>query len=77
MRAARAPWTEEELALLGELSVRKVSVQVIALKLGRTTAAVMAKASQQSIPVRTRSPLTGNTPTFAMRNFLAGERQPG
>jgi hypothetical protein len=73
MSAVRAPWSPEELLLLEELSIRNVSLQVIALKLGRTMAAVMAKASQQRIPVRTRSPLTRATPAFGT-HFLAGER---
>lgn len=74
MSAVRAPWSPEELLLLEELSIRNVSLQVIALKLGRTMAAVMAKASQRRIPVRTRSPLTRATPAFGMPHFLAGER---
>lgn len=73
MSAGRAPWTGEELVLLEELSGRNVSLQVIALKLRRTVAAVTAKAAQRKIAVRTRSPLIGTSPAYD--TFLAGEGQ--
>lgn len=52
MTSSRTPWTREELALLAELAKRNVSLQIIALKLGRSGAAVDAKAAQQKIALR-------------------------
>jgi hypothetical protein len=48
------PWTEEELSLLMELVGRNVSLPVMALKLGRSMAAIEAKAAQQKIALRRR-----------------------
>ncbi|HEY3258349.1 MAG TPA: hypothetical protein VGJ64_05795 [Gemmatimonadaceae bacterium] len=47
--SSRTPWTDEELRLLKELIGRNVSLPVMALKLGRSVAAIEAKASQQGI----------------------------
>lgn len=52
MSSSRRPWTDEDLEFLKELAERNFSLQVIALKLGRSVAAVDAKASQQKIPMR-------------------------
>ena len=47
--SSRRPWTEGELRLLEELVGRNVSLPVMALKLGRSVAAIEAKAAQQDI----------------------------
>jgi hypothetical protein len=47
--SSRRPWIEEELRLLKELVGRNVSLPVMALKLGRSVAAIEAKAAQQHI----------------------------
>ena len=49
---SRTPWSSEELVQLEELARRNYSLQVIALKLGRSTAAVDAKAAQLKIALR-------------------------
>jgi hypothetical protein len=49
---SRTPWSSEELFQLEELANRNYSVQVIALKLGRSAAAVDAKAAQLKIALR-------------------------
>jgi hypothetical protein len=53
--SSRRPWNEEELKLLNELVGRNVSLPVMALKLGRSVAAIEAKAAQQDIAlIRTK-----------------------
>ena len=47
--SSRRPWNEGELGLLRELVGRNVSLPVMALKLGRSVAAIEAKAAQQNI----------------------------
>jgi len=47
--SSRRPWSEGELGLLKELVGRNVSLPVMALKLGRSVAAIEAKAAQQDI----------------------------
>ena len=47
--SSRRPWSEGELGLLKELVGRNVSLPVMALKLGRSVAAIEAKAAQQEI----------------------------
>lgn len=47
--SSRIPWTDEELRLLKDLVSRNVSLHVMALKLGRSVAAIEAKASSQGI----------------------------
>jgi hypothetical protein len=49
--SSRRPWTEGELSLLKELVGRNVSLPVMALKLGRSVAAIEAKAAQQDIAI--------------------------
>ena len=49
---SRTPWTTEELMLLEDLAKRNTSLQVIALKLGRSAAAVESKAAQLKIEIR-------------------------
>jgi len=49
---SRTPWTEEELRQLEHLAAQSVSLQVIALKLGRSTAAVDAKAAHLKIGMK-------------------------
>jgi hypothetical protein len=49
---SRTPWSSEELVQLEELAMRNYSLQVIALKLGRSAAAVDAKAAQLKIALR-------------------------
>ncbi|MFN2601626.1 MAG: hypothetical protein ABR582_02590 [Gemmatimonadaceae bacterium] len=49
---SRTPWSSEELLQLEELARRNYSLQVIALKLGRSAAAVDAKATQLKIAMR-------------------------
>jgi biotin operon repressor len=49
---SRTPWTTEELMQLEDLAKRNTSLQVIALKLGRSAAAVEAKAAQLKIEIR-------------------------
>lgn len=49
---SRTPWSSEELVKLKELANRNYSLQVIALKLGRSAAAVDAKAAQLKIALR-------------------------
>jgi hypothetical protein len=49
---SRTPWSSEELLQLEELAKRNYSLQVIALKLGRSAAAVDAKAAQLKIALR-------------------------
>lgn len=49
---SRTPWSSEELVQLEELAERNYSLQVIALKLGRSAAAVDAKAAQLKIALR-------------------------
>lgn len=49
---SRTPWSSEELVQLEELAKRNYSLQVIALKLGRSAAAVDAKAVQLKIALR-------------------------
>jgi len=47
--SSRKPWSNDELVLLKELVDRHVSLPVMALKLGRSIAAIEAKAAQQHI----------------------------
>jgi len=49
---SRAPWTDADLRLLKELVTRNVSLHVIALKLGRSVAAIDSKAGQQGIALQ-------------------------
>ena len=49
---SRTPWTTEELMQLEDLAKRNTSLQVIALKLGRSAAAVESKAAQLKIEIR-------------------------
>jgi len=49
---SRRPWRPEELAQLEDFAKRNYSLQVIALKLGRSAAAVDAKAAQLRIELR-------------------------
>jgi hypothetical protein len=49
---SRTPWSSEELSQLEDLARRNYSLQVIALKLGRSAAAVDAKAAQLKIALR-------------------------
>ena len=49
---SRTPWTAEEVRLLEDLANRNTSLQVIALKLGRSAAAVESKAAQLKIEIR-------------------------
>jgi hypothetical protein len=49
LMSSRRPWTDEELRLLGNLVDRNVSLPVMALKLGRSVAAIESKAAQQGI----------------------------
>ena len=61
---SRTPWSAEELLQLEDLARRNYSLQVISLKLGRSAAAVDAKAAQLKISLRrmkrsyTRKPRT-------------------
>jgi hypothetical protein len=50
--SSRTPWTSEELRQLDDLARRNLSLRVVALKLGRSAAAVDAKAAQLKIAVR-------------------------
>ena len=50
--SSRRPWTNEELSQLEHLAKANLSLQVIALKLGRSAAAVDAKAAQLKIAMR-------------------------
>lgn len=45
----RTPWTNEEVKLLSELVEKRTSLNVMALKIGRSVAAIEAKAAQQGI----------------------------
>jgi hypothetical protein len=49
LMSSRRPWTEQELQLLKELVGRNLSLPVMALKLGRSVAAIESKAAQQHI----------------------------
>jgi PAS domain S-box-containing protein len=49
--SSRTPWTVEEVRLLKELAGRNVSLNVMALKIGRSVAAIESKAAQQRITV--------------------------
>jgi hypothetical protein len=49
---SRTPWSTEEVVQLEALAKRNYSLQVIALKLGRSAAAVDAKAAQLKIALR-------------------------
>ena len=49
---SRTPWSSEEIVQLEELAKRNYSLQVIALKLGRSAPAVDAKAVQLKIALR-------------------------
>lgn len=49
---SRTPWTSEELSQLQQLAKRNFSLQVIALKIGRSAAGVDAKAAQLKIALR-------------------------
>lgn len=49
---SRTRWTQQDLQQLEELAKKNFSLQIIALKLGRTREAVDAKASQLNIPLR-------------------------
>lgn len=61
---SRTPWSSEELRQLEDLARRNYSLQVIALKLGRSAAAVDAKAAQLKIALRrTKRAYTRKTPT--------------
>jgi hypothetical protein len=46
---AEEPWTEEEVARLGELADRNIPPSVIGLRLGRPDAAVEQKANEAGI----------------------------
>lgn len=46
---AEEPWTEEELARLGELAERNIPPCVIGIRLGRPQAAVQQKATEAGI----------------------------
>jgi hypothetical protein len=60
--SSRRPWSEGELSLLKELVGRNVSLPVMALKLGRSVAAIEAKAAQQNIAIsRTKRPYDQGT----------------
>jgi hypothetical protein len=48
---SRTPWTNEEVKLLADLVSRHASLNVIALKIGRSVAAIEAKAAQQGIAI--------------------------
>jgi hypothetical protein len=50
--SSRVRWTPEDVARLEELARQNYSLQIIALKLGRTREAVDAKATQLKIPLR-------------------------
>lgn len=50
---SRTPWSVEELSQLEDLAKRKYSLQIIALKLGRSAAAVQSKARELKISMRT------------------------
>ena len=50
--SSRVRWTPEDIAKLEELARQNYSLQIIALKLGRTREAVDAKATQLHIPLR-------------------------
>ena len=52
LMSSRRPWTHEELSRLEYLAKRNLSLQVIALKLGRSAAGVDAKAAQLKIALR-------------------------
>ena len=52
MVRSRTPWSVEELRRLEELARQDFSLRVIALKLGRSMAAVDAKAAQMKIAMR-------------------------
>jgi hypothetical protein len=52
LMSSRRPWTNEELSQLEHLAKANLSLQVIALKLGRSAAAVDAKAAQLRIALR-------------------------
>jgi hypothetical protein len=47
--SSRTPWTNEEVTLLMELVSRHTSLNVMALKIGRSVAAIESKAAQQGI----------------------------
>jgi hypothetical protein len=57
-RNSGKPWTTSEVVILRNLARQNTPTRVIGLKLGRTEAAVRAKASQQSISLEphNRSP---------------------
>lgn len=52
MVRSRTPWSVEELRRLDDLARQNFSLRVIALKLGRSVAAVDAKAAQVKIALR-------------------------
>lgn len=49
LMSSRRPWTDDQLKLLKELADRNVSLPVMALKLGRSVAAIESKAAQRGI----------------------------
>ena len=46
---SRMPWTNEEIGLLSDLVGKRASINVMALKIGRSVAAIESKAAQQGI----------------------------
>jgi len=55
-RNARKPWTDKEVAQLEKLAEQDTPTPVIGLRLGRSTAAVYTKASQEDISLMPPNP---------------------
>ncbi len=49
IRNASEPWTDDEVARLGELAADNLPLSVIGLRLGRPEAAIEAKAAEAGI----------------------------
>ncbi len=46
------PWTPDELNKLQDLARKDTPTRIVALKLGRTTAAVISRAAAEGIPLQ-------------------------
>jgi hypothetical protein len=51
-KAISRPWTVEDVSALKQLAANRTPARMIALKLGRTLAAVQARASAERISLR-------------------------
>jgi len=49
---ANKPWTAADIAMLKQLIAQNTPTRIIALKLGRTEAAIYAKASELGLSVK-------------------------